>query len=303
MKILYILGSSRSGSTIIANVLGATPGFFSAGEIRFLWERVLQGRHCGCGERVVRCPIWGEILRQQAGKAAPADIVRWDRATMRFQHIPRLLRLTPDRISSTSPLTSYLNLMMDTYERASNVTGAGIIVDSSKRPSGAAALRLMPRLESYVVHLVRDPRAVAHSRRQVKADPDKGSNGVMARSTTLNSVMHWSATNLGSDIVRWRHGRQRSMLLRYEDFVIRPLEGFERILSFVGESHSSGPFVDTHAVELGINHGVAGNPDRFVHGRTEIRPDDRWRTNSTPWERTLVSAATLPLMFRYGYRP
>jgi Sulfotransferase family len=302
VKILYILGSTRSGSTIVANVLGATPGFFGAGEMRFLWERLLQERHCGCGERVDRCPVWGEILRQQAGQAAPADIVRWDRATMRLHHILGLLRARPGHIPPGSPLASYLPVLVDAYQRASQLTRARVLVDSSKRPSGAALLRLLPETDSYILHLVRDPRAVAYSRRRAKPDPDQGSGAVMARSPALDTVLHWSAMNTVSDVVRWRHG-QRSMLLRYEDFVARPLEVFHRILSFVGEQESKGPFLTDRSVELGTNHAVAGNPDRFAHGRTDIRADDRWRTSLRRSERALVTAFTLPLMLHYGYRP
>jgi hypothetical protein len=34
MKLLYVLGRGRSGSTVFANVLGELDGFFSGGEIR-----------------------------------------------------------------------------------------------------------------------------------------------------------------------------------------------------------------------------------------------------------------------------
>lgn len=302
MKILYIVGSTRSGSTIIANVLGATPGFFSAGEVRFLWERVLQQRHCGCGEPVDRCPIWGEILQQQVGIADPRNVVRWDRATMRLQHILGLLRARSGHIPPGSPLARYLPVLADAYQRASHLTDARVLVDSSKRPSGAALLRLLPETDSYILHLVRDPRAVAYSRRRAKPDPDQGSGAVMARSPAIDTVLHWSATNAISDVVRWRHGRDRSMLLRYEDFVARPLEVFHRILSFVGEAKGDGPFQNDHSVELGINHAVAGNPDRFTRGRRDIRADDRWRTSLRGSERALVTASTMPLMLHYGYR-
>ena len=93
------------------------------------------------------------------------------------------------------------------------------------------------------------------------------------------------------------------MLLRYEDFTARPLEAFQRILSFVGEPDGDGPFVDRDTVVLRSNHAVAGNPDRFTHGRTSIRADERWRTGLLSTERTLVTVTTLPLMLRYGYGP
>lgn len=41
VKVLYIAGWGRSGSTILDNVLGQVEGFFSGGELSYLWERGL----------------------------------------------------------------------------------------------------------------------------------------------------------------------------------------------------------------------------------------------------------------------
>ena len=38
VKVLFILGTTRCGSTILENVLGSAPGFFAAGEIHMLWR-------------------------------------------------------------------------------------------------------------------------------------------------------------------------------------------------------------------------------------------------------------------------
>jgi hypothetical protein len=51
--------------------LGEIDGFFTAGEIRFLWERILQARHCGCGARFVDCPIWSGIIKEGSGEQVP----------------------------------------------------------------------------------------------------------------------------------------------------------------------------------------------------------------------------------------
>jgi len=52
-RVLYILGWGRSGSTVLGNILGEIDGFFSAGELHYLWERSLvEGRACGCGRDV-----------------------------------------------------------------------------------------------------------------------------------------------------------------------------------------------------------------------------------------------------------
>ena len=50
IKILNITGWGRSGSTILGSILGEIEGFFYAGEIRNIWNRVLlENRLCGCG--------------------------------------------------------------------------------------------------------------------------------------------------------------------------------------------------------------------------------------------------------------
>ena len=58
LKVLYLLGSSRTGSTLLDNILGEFDGFFSAGEVRFLWRRLLENRRCGCGQPIGGCEVW-----------------------------------------------------------------------------------------------------------------------------------------------------------------------------------------------------------------------------------------------------
>ena len=42
VKVLLLAGSGRSGSTVLANLLGSVEGAFSGGELRYLWERGLR---------------------------------------------------------------------------------------------------------------------------------------------------------------------------------------------------------------------------------------------------------------------
>lgn len=39
IRVLYIVGSGRSGSTIIGNILGRIEGFSHVGELRYIWDR------------------------------------------------------------------------------------------------------------------------------------------------------------------------------------------------------------------------------------------------------------------------
>ena len=71
--VLYIAGTGRSGSTLLASILGEVEGVFAAGEVRYLWQRGLAERRlCGCGVPVRDCPVWtvGELYIAGAGVAS-----------------------------------------------------------------------------------------------------------------------------------------------------------------------------------------------------------------------------------------
>src|SRR5207249_8771406 len=74
VKVLYVAGSGRSGSTILDRILGQVDGFFSAGELCNLWGRgLLARRRCGCGTPVPDCPVWGAVLAEAFGGADQVD--------------------------------------------------------------------------------------------------------------------------------------------------------------------------------------------------------------------------------------
>ncbi|HMB70712.1 MAG TPA: sulfotransferase, partial [bacterium] len=63
LKVLYIAGNGRSGSTLLDVILGQIPGFFPVGEVRNVWDYgVVENRPCGCGEAFHDCPFWSRIL-------------------------------------------------------------------------------------------------------------------------------------------------------------------------------------------------------------------------------------------------
>ena len=152
MKVLYIVGSSRCGSTVLGNILGELDGCFNGGEIRFLWSRVLQGRRCGCQRPVDECPVWKPILpsdgRDRRSIRALDDA---QRSVLRLHHSPMLLRRSRTTLLQGSELAGYVHAMTGVYERLGQLTQARVIIDSSKRPSNGAALRLIRGIDPHSI--------------------------------------------------------------------------------------------------------------------------------------------------------
>src|SRR5580700_2943144 len=59
-KVLYIAGSNRCGSTLLARLLGDLPGFVAIGEglVHFFCGSSEDHVPCGCGLAVQDCSFW-----------------------------------------------------------------------------------------------------------------------------------------------------------------------------------------------------------------------------------------------------
>ncbi len=306
IKVLFISGWGRSGSTLLGNILGELDGFFHAGELRTIWgphdrQRLL----CGCGVPVRECEIWSSVVAAvlhdpDVPTEDPGAVRSWQQDVTRTRYVIRLLSTSADRPSGWPSLDCYAQVMNRLYKRLAERTDSRVVVDSSKRVANAALLHLLPRIQPYYVHLVRDPRAVAYSWQRTKASPDSPS-GYMPRSRPSATTLNWLKSNLGMELVRRHHPSSGSMLVRYESFIARPQAVIVAIARMVGESPNHLPFVDDHTVQLEPNHTLGGNPDRHRHGRTLLRADEEWLVRQHTADRLSVTALTLPLLLRYGY--
>ncbi|HEX2057150.1 MAG TPA: sulfotransferase [Actinomycetota bacterium] len=297
MKVLYVLGRGRSGSTIFGNVLGELDGFFCGGEIRFLWDPVVvRSSPCGCGNVIFECPVWSEVLAR-LDDVDLERVVAWQHEIVREHNTVRLLRHRSGR--AWAALESYARVMRRLYDELAAVTGARVLVDTSKRPSYAAFLGTLPEFDPYYVHLVREPHASAHSWRSRKYVSAHG--GEVRRRSALDSTLRWDLLNLGSEAVLRRAGSARSRRTRYEDFVAAPRTTVAATTRLLGERPARSPFLDEHTVTLGVNHAIAGNPSRFATGTLVLEDRSEWREAQGRAERLVTTLVALPFLHRYGY--
>jgi sulfotransferase family protein len=299
--VIFILGSGRSGSTLVANLLGSVEGVTSVGELRFLWSRgLLQNRKCGCGEPFDACPFWRDVMADAYAKV-PADARRTSdqlERVIRMRRLPRYLRGSSD-LGQMTALSDLVSELERVYRAISERQNGATVVDSSKLPTFAYLVAAVPSVDVTFVHLIRDPRAVAYSWQRVKALPDVVAGGTMQRLSVVKSSSLWNVWNATAYGMRWR---RRYMRIRYEDFVAAPQVAVREMLDLVGAGDVRLPFDDAGLALLGTTHTVAGNPSRMVRGPVAIRPDSEWEAQLPPWQRRLVTTVTAPLLPAFGYR-
>jgi len=304
VKVLYIMGMTRSGSTILDRIIGQCDGFFSLGESYSIWDlNVLQNQRCGCGSRFDECGVWTRIFANAYGGIYQDTALEmscvWNRY-LRTRHIPRMF-IPFGGINRKRCLDNYKQQMERLYRAIRRVTGARVIIDSSKFPTYARLLTEMPGIELFVVHIVRDPRAVAYSWLRRKKEPSSGdANELMQRMTPAGTAKLWGVWNVAGELA-FRGRNIPYLRIRYEDFIAEPKSTVERILDLVHEPSKGLPFTGEMTIELGIDHTLAGNPNRFATGVQELSLDDAWKTKLKSGHRRLVTSITWPLLKRYGY--
>jgi hypothetical protein len=309
LKVLAIVGAGRSGTTVLASILDEVPGFASAGELRWLWRRgVMERRPCACGLPPEECPVWAPVVEQTLASADGRDrsrvleeiVAAQDEIARPAQRL-RLLR------SASSATTSWqaLGVVRDTVGTAWRAfaasTGARVVVDTSKRPHDAAVVAALPGIALYVLHVIRDPRAVAHSWRRAKTFTVNGETRTMGTRPLPGSVSRWTSSCCGAEVLRRQVPKDRWLRMKYEDFCAAPMDSFRRIMELLGEDGPS-PFEGPDVVRLNPGHIVAGNPSRFRVGEVRIQVDEEWRTGMPRTDQELVGLATYPLRRWYGYR-
>lgn len=307
VKVLYIGGWGRSGSTLLDRMLGEVPGLFSTGELRYIWERgLLENQLCGCGSPFRECSFWGQVGEEAFGgwdEVDVAGVVGLRNAVDRLWHTPWLLgpAVWP---GYGVKLEEYVNLLGRLYRAIRKVSNAQIIIDSSKTPSYAFILGKVRDIDLRMVHLVRDSRGVAFSWKKQVVRPE-----ITPKVTYMPNYNPMTASLrylLDNGLLRFANRMPASyVFLRYEDLVNQPREMLARILSHVGYEvrEDTFSFIDsaTGRVFLGTNHMVAGNPMRFKSGEVVLRPDVEWREKMQWAERLLVTIFTFPSLVSFGY--
>lgn len=271
-RVLYVLCKGRSGSTLTGLLLGAHPDVAPLGEISALgkWiRRVERGNPatCTCGETFPTCEFW-EGLHGRLG-----DI--WG----------------PTVDLNTGNEEAFRRLNLAVFEAALAQTGARALLDKSKKLDRALRLAALDEIDLTILHVVRDPRAVAHSFRQRGVRKDETGR---LKYNFYKNVARWTWLNAVMPAKLGRHPRY--VRVRYEDLVRDPRRALMPALGAAG--------LDWHPAmdDFGsvTQHTLGGNRMR-LSGVREIRPDTKYLTEVSGAEWILGTAMALPTLLAHGY--
>lgn len=322
-QLAYILAASHSGSTLLSMLLGSHPQVATIGEINLSSKTMgdLEYYCCSCGNLILECAFWQKVKEGMATRGYAFDIddagtdfravkSRYARWVLRPLHRGIFLESLRDVALGICP--SWRRQLPEIQRRnaalvstVAEITGAKIVVDSSKIALRLKYLLINPELDIKVIRLIRDGRAVALTYMDPAGFADAedpalrgGGSGGQHESERLpmdQAAYQWRRCNEEAEYILCRLDRSQWIEIHYEE-LCKDTEGtLDRLYKFLSIDPDKR-VRDFRAVE---NH-VVGNGMR-LDTTSEIRLDERWREKLTEQELRIFNNMADKTNRRYEY--
>ncbi|OIQ00265.1 MAG: hypothetical protein AUK35_03845 [Zetaproteobacteria bacterium CG2_30_46_52] len=303
IRLLYIAGAGRSGSTLLSSVLGEGDGVCNVGEVQRIWERgILEKGLCGCAKTVEECQFWQETFNAAFDEGINSvnieEMVRVVNTLVRMRNIiSLLLKIKLNKFSDNERicLQQLEKLYVAIYEQHPE----RIIIDASKYPSYALLLSHVLKLDVFVVHLTRNPFAVAYSWGRKKFNPDRKAN--MKNMSAFKSTFVWVSWNLFLQVLCSVIYGRKYMQMKYSSFIDNPNNELSRLENFLDRENIFTRFDKNREMSVAVQHTIAGNPMRFEGERMKLKYDDNWVKNISPVQKIFVHIVSWPWRKFLGY--
>jgi hypothetical protein len=262
---IIVVGSPRSGTTLVRRLLCAHPRLYVPGETGY-----------------------DPFLRTDPH--APLSPRRASRVLRRIALLNRHWTHGDDALSGLDPEPRLRDVLDALYAQRAHRYGAERWGD--KTPG---YVRYLPTLErifpgALVIHVLRDGRDVALSARA-----EWGANHWYMDLHYL--LRQWELNVRTGRRDGSRMGEGRYLELRYEELAAAPQEAMARVLRFLGEAPDP-------AVEAAIDSSAAVPGERFhrgVHRPVSTASVERWRRQLSPREAKLADSLVGDLLAELGY--
>jgi hypothetical protein len=260
MKFISIMGYARSGTTFLGTYAShCGEKVFFAGEIDKGIEKYLSGRtsYCSCGKIYEECPVWSKVL-------------------------PCISRQNVDLKKIT--------------DKIQEVTGAAVIIDSSKSLQYIKKFKEIFKSDFYTIHLKRNPKGVILSRmnnRRRRVDTGHHPKPQLARRFNLMLIydsLEWTFHNYWMEKFKTDNN---NLNLTYDSFEKELPDKIKEFYIKMDIPLTDGNnSLDTHVV-----YGANGR----LSYKKNVRVNKSWQKDLNSFQKGLVDLTTMPLRLLNGY--
>lgn len=276
IRILYIAGSHRSGSTLVDMVLGSLPATFSLGEIHNIKNDYERSNRCNCMNYLSECLFWKGVNHRLTRKLHVNEPC--------FKYSLPALRRDVYALTVDWERLRYVRAF---WQAVSEESGATVLIESAKGASLLIARLIYVPHPVYVLHLVRDPRSIVNSFLREAAG------------SAEEYALNWVRTQRSLEFLSFILGH-RYLRVRYEDFCNQPEVVVRGICRFIGIDYDSKWLnwpKHTH-------HSISGNWRTAAKtGNGLIKERTRWAEELSAQEIKKIERIVGSRLLSYGYTP
>jgi hypothetical protein len=268
-QLIAVLGCERSGSAMVERAIHEAFQVTAAGDMSSIWAKGLLGNeNCGCGQPFRACSFWTEAIRDSFGPVSDDDARQFDR----IFRIAGGQQTDPARLAGSSRLNAaFREIAFALYQSVRRIGGGRPVIDSSKSPAFAAAVRELDPDGFGGLHIFRDARANVHSLAAANEHPS------ILRAIGRWSVANWQARRLT------KRPASASAIISYERFWADQDSHLGKLRETFGLAQRNGDAnCDWHRL-----------PGTSVsQSNTRNEPEERWRSEMSVAQRFLTRGIT-----------
>ncbi len=228
-KVVFVMGTGRSGSTILGIALGNCADVFYAGELNWWWGTKGKPSFPGAERARFWSAVREEVTPELSGPQARS-----------LEQSSALLRVGDWRAQRRLH-APFRRVSEDLYRAIARVAATTYVVDSSHFPRRAWEMQKLDGIELYLLFLVRKPKNIVASYSE--------DDVVFPQFNAINTNGYLWLTYLLSLFVFLRQPRDRRLLVSYEAFASDPEGVLTDILDWIG---CSAAIPDLSALNTGV---------------------------------------------------
>jgi len=218
-QVLYIMGTARSGSTILDIMLGHGEHCVATGELALIvQDGFIENKKCSCGQHFDACRFWSRIREEI--DLSPSELAEWAAIQRKFDwHSGFFFNLmTAFRQQEKILYQRYNSALLLAIQHISH---RKVIVDSSKYSGRALALSRIPGINLRVICLTRSPEGILSSFKKTNCDEQ-------LPKSTLGSMVYYCAVLTMLRISCWVLP-QTVLQIKYEELLSNPEKTLKKI--------------------------------------------------------------------------
>lgn len=252
-KVIYIMGTARSGTTLLEIMLSEAESIYGFGELTHsLKDGLIEHKACSCDQDVWNCHVWksvlNEYLYEDHEKVVDANnLIRTHEHHLYFFN--NLLNFYKNTVNSYNSINKQL------FDNAKEVTGKPVLLDSSKYPGRALSLNKYLSDKIFIVCMTRSPEGL------IKAFQKKDA-GEQQPKNLFHIFLYYTYVLLCCRIVLWKYPQQ-SICITYEELCNYPEKTLQKIQRLSQVSLEIPISKISEQEEFQIHHILTGNRLRY----------------------------------------